>query len=158
MARATRSWQGVSAVNDFNPTEKHRWTLIVGLVIGLLLIGLAEFTSRAPSPVSADEAASDQFSAERATSRLRNLLGDERPHPVGTAANRAVKNRLIRQLEALDVVVEEQDALGCSLRGARCAFTENVIATLPGRSENTVVLMAHYDSCLLYTSPSPRDS
>ena len=71
-------------MNEPRPEDGHRWTLIVGLVVGLLLIGLAEFASRAPAPLPAD-APSDQFSAERATDRLRNLLGDERPHPTGTA-------------------------------------------------------------------------
>ncbi len=121
------------------------WTLVVGLVAAVLLIGLAELKSRPPAAVSAD-APADQFSAERAITRLEDLLGRQRPHPAGTAANRGVKKRLIRQLEELDVEVEEQHAVGCSLRGARCAFTENVIATLAGRSDDTIVLMAHYDS------------
>jgi hypothetical protein len=126
--------------------QDDRPDLLVGsLIVGLLLLLLVALTSRPPEPVAAT-APDDRFSAERATVVLRELLGDETPHPVGSVANRAVKRRLVALLEGLDVEVEEQAAIGCSLRGMRCAFVENVIATLPGKRRDALVLMAHYDS------------
>ena len=45
---------------------------------------------------------------------MSNLLGDETPHPVGSAANRAVKERLITRLTALGLRPEEQRTIGCA--------------------------------------------
>lgn len=126
------------------------WTLPVAIAAaGLLMLAvIAQF--QPPAPLSAD-AAHDQFSAERALIELRNLLGDESPHPVGRDANRAVRQRLIARLESMGLRPEVQSSVGCSTKFATCAQVQNVLAEIPGTSRDAIALMAHYDS----VAPSP---
>lgn len=121
------------------------WTLpaaIVGAALVMLAV-VAQFQPPAPLPA---DAAHDQFSAQRALTDLRNLLGDESPHPVGTDANRAVKQRLIARLESMGLRPEVQSSIGCSAKFAACAQVHNVLAEIPGTSRDAIALMAHYDS------------
>lgn len=113
------------------------------LAVGLLL-GAVAFAP--PAPVGAD-APADRFSAERALAVLERLVGEGSPHPVGTPANDAVRERLLAELAALGLEPETQAALGCNLRFEVCADVVNVIARLPGGGDGPVVLLAaHYDS------------
>ncbi len=121
------------------------WTLPVAL---LLLVGLFAWQvdqSRPPVPLGR-EADASQYSAERAREELRNLLGDEQPHPVGSAANAAVRARLVGRLSELGVAAELQRTIGCAAEYASCASVVNVIAEVPGKTSAAIVLMSHYDS------------
>lgn len=105
---------------------------------------LALWCARPPEPRPAD-APADGFSALRARERLAVLLGDEAPHPVGTAANTAVRNRLLTELVGLGLTPEEQHDFMCS--GDRCAPIVNVIVRLKGQAPGpALLLVAHYDS------------
>lgn len=98
-----------------------------------------------PTPRSAD-APAGEFSGARAEAVLVDLLGDQRPHPVGSAANEAVRERLLAQLRALGHEPELQTSFACS-EGGRCAPVVNVIVKVPGQIDGpAVVLAAHYDS------------
>jgi len=121
------------------------WTLPVALALLAGIFALLVDRANPPVPLGAD-APPELFSAERARTELSRLLGDERPHPVGTAANRAVKERLEARLTELGLPYEEQHTIGCSTRWAACASVENVIATLAGKESDALALMAHYDS------------
>jgi len=114
---------------------------LVFLITAVLSIG----ASRPPSVRSSDVAASE-FSAERARTALERLLGDGRPHPVGTPANRAVRERLESELRKLGLVPELRRGMSCGQYGV-CAVVENVIAEIPGRTRALAVALAsHYDS------------
>ena len=127
-----------------------RWTARVVpspiLLLLLILISVAGAWQQLPPAPLALSAPPDAFSAARATDRLRDLLGDEQPHPAGSPANQAVRNRLVAQLEALGLTPEIQRAVGCNARYPVCGRVENVLAELPGASAQRVALLTHYDS------------
>jgi len=116
------------------------------VVVACVIAGLlALITTTLPAPAPVD-AAAREFSAERAIARVSSLLGEERPHPVASTANEAVRRRLVAQLEELDVEPELQRSFTCSERGV-CAWVENVLVRLPGEAEiPAIALAAHYDS------------
>ena len=126
----------------WNPGHHGIWPAL------LLMAIISVFAIRALNPPQAlpSDAPAGQFSGLRAAAALTTLLGDESPHPVGSAANRAVRDRLLQALENLGLTAEVQSTIGCSSRRPICANVENVLAELPGQTEDAVVLMAHYDS------------
>ena len=121
------------------------------LVFALLMIGFAlKGLLIAPPPLPA-HAEPTEFNAPRAIARLGRILGDQRAHSVDTAADDAVRDRLIAELRALGLQPEVREAMDCSgfprLRVVSCARVRNVIATIPGRSAGKHLLInAHYDS------------
>ncbi len=121
------------------------WALPTAIALLAVTLAIAIDQSAPPVPLGAD-ADRGLFSAERARNELTNLLGDESPHPVGSAANRAVKERLMTRLEELGLTPEEQRTVGCGAEHATCAQVENVLAEIPGKTAESIVLMAHYDS------------
>lgn len=116
------------------------------LLIACLAAGaLAWLRTRTPEPRGAD-AVESQFSGARAYALLADLLGDQQPHPVGSAANDGVRARLLAHLRALGVEPELQRSFACGERGT-CAPVVNVIVQLPGQTDGPAVMMAaHYDS------------
>jgi len=99
-----------------------------------------------PSRVLGIDADLDQFSAERAAATLSRLLGEQRAHPTGSAANAAVRQRLEAELRALGLEPRVLTGTSCGMY-ALCAVVENVVAELPGRLRTpAIALAAHYDS------------
>lgn len=99
-----------------------------------------------PTPLGAD-APAERFAAERALPVLERLLADGTPHPIGTAANVAMRERVITELETLGLDVTTQTRLVCMERFAVCGDVVNVMARLPGQVAGPAVLLtAHYDS------------
>ncbi len=118
---------------------------LVVLAACLAVGGLAAWRAGPPAPRDADAPLHD-FSAMRARARLTELLADEAPHPVGSAANTAVRARLVAQLRALGLTVEELPAFSCSDHGS-CASVVNVLVRVPGTGPGPALLLAsHYDS------------
>ncbi len=120
-----------------------------GFALCLLLL-LAEFalsvwSNSPPDPLTID-APSDVFSAGRARAELVNLLGDESPHPTGSAANERVKARLVERLTEIGLAPEIQDTTACSAKWPVCGHVQNVLARIDGRQSTAISLMAHYDS------------
>jgi len=89
------------------------------------------------------------FSAERALGALRPILdaaGEGTPHPVGSDANRRVREQILTQLRALGLDPEVQAAFACG-RYRFCAHLSNVLVRVAGRAAGKAVLLtAHYDS------------
>ena len=129
-------------VPAWNPGHHGIWPALLLIAI----VSLLSIRSLAPPEPLPLDAPADQFSGLRAAQALADLLGDETPHPVGTPANYAVRDRLIAQLQAMGLSPEVQRTIGCSSRRPSCARIENVLAEIPGNTEAAVVLMAHYDS------------
>jgi len=114
----------------------------VALALGLAL-GLAWLRFAAPEPLGADVSL-ERFSAARALGQLRGVLGDQRPHPMGSPANAAVRERIVARLRALGYAPEVQRGDSCG-RWGRCGEVQNIVATVPG-GPGAVLLVAHYDS------------
>jgi hypothetical protein len=119
-----------------------------GLVVVALLLAAFALKGALIAPPPVENAA---FNAGRAVARLQRILGDQRPHPVDSAADDAVRNRLIAELNAIGLQPRVQDAQDCSgfpkSRVISCSRVRNVIATLPGTGPGKhLLLSAHYDS------------
>jgi hypothetical protein len=118
---------------------------VIVLTPVLLVLALTMWRNTGPAPLPAS--ASDQrFSAHRAMSVLRGLLRDGTPHPIGSAANKLVRERVETELRRLGYDVSVQRRFACNA-AATCGTVENVIARVPGQSRGDAVLLAaHYDS------------
>jgi hypothetical protein len=121
-------------------------------LLGLLAaaVGLLSVERSQPHRVLDEAAPATAFSAARARSTLARLLGPERPHPLGSAADAAVRARILAQFAALGVPAHTYQAFTCNTwRGfgqIPCATVDDIIAEVipgPGRA---IVMMAHYDS------------
>jgi hypothetical protein len=121
----------------------------IALVLALLAGALIAWTQlRLPAPAPAD-APQSNFSATRALDDVRLVAAV--PHPMGSAANHAVREALRARLDDLglsprlrrDDVVARQAA--GELDGGSA---ETLIGVLPGRDRSLppLALMAHYDS------------
>ena len=100
--------------------------------------------------VLGETAAPAEFSAGRAYATLGRLLGPEKPHPVSTAENAAVRARIIDQFAKLGVTAKPVRAFTCNssrrFSYMACATTTNIIADVVPGEGKAIVLLAHYDS------------
>jgi len=91
-----------------------------------------------------------KFSAGRADKVLANLLGAERPHPVGSFEDKAVHVRVAEELQRLGVKVVTLSRMGCygevRWRAINCATVTDIIGEVSPGSGRAIVLMAHLDS------------
>ena len=135
-----------------------------GLILaGALLLLLAAMAFKGalltlPSPPASP--AADRFDAHRAAARLARVLGDERPHPVDSAANDAVRERLIAEMRAAGLEPEVRDAFACNGfargRAVACARVRNLVATIGPREGRHLLLSAHYDGT--FAGPGAADA
>src|SRR5258708_14388417 len=77
----------------------NRSTAVV-LSVFLAVIAAVVWRSGGPSPKAAT-APANEFSARRAATALREVLGDDTPHPLGSTEHEAVRERLAMRLRAL---------------------------------------------------------
>lgn len=101
------------------------------------------------------------FNTPRAMERLGRILGDQRPHPVDTAANDAVRERLMVELRAMGLTPEVREATDCSgfpkSRAVSCSHVRNIVAIIPGDpTRKALLLSTHYDSTA--TGPGAADA
>jgi hypothetical protein len=114
--------------------------VLLAAIIGVLLLRM-----RGPAPLP-ETAPASSFSAARAASFEHEILGGDAPHPVGSAAHDAVRDRLAARFRALGYDVTIQRSFACS-PFATCAPIANVIARTPGDTRpDALLLAAHYDS------------
>jgi hypothetical protein len=121
------------------------------LAIGVVVLVLAALAAKSMllslPPVQHQP---DQFDATRAKERLAFILGDQRPHPVDSAADDAVRARLVATLRQMGLQPIVRDQMACNdfqkARLAACARVRNVIAILGPRTGKALLLSAHYDS------------
>lgn len=122
----------------------NRATALVLAMLALIASAVA-LVQRGPSPLPATADAS-RFSAARAVGVLREILPDDVPHPVGTPAHDAVRDRIASHLRALGYPVSMQQTFACNAH-ATCAPVTNIMARLPGDARaDTLAVVAHYDS------------
>jgi hypothetical protein len=118
--------------------------VILAAILAASYLGL-----RPPGPKPIDAPAT-QFSAYRALAALHRVLKDDTPHPVGSAANEAVRGRILAELTQLGYAPQVQSAFDCG-SFVNCATVNNIVARLDGTegdpdSSDSVLLAAHYDS------------
>lgn len=118
--------------------------LALALVGITLLLALTLAAYRPPAPLGPD-AAPNLFSAYRAKAVLDSLVGNGVPHPIGSPAAARVRENIVKRLAALGYNPELQSGFVCDDHGA-CGNAVNIIATLGGKTEDAVLLAAHYDS------------
>jgi hypothetical protein len=121
------------------------------IVVMLLMAGFAVKGVLVEPPALPAKLGPNEFDTQRAIARLQRILGDEKPHSVDTAADDAVRGRLIAELRAIGLEPQVHEAMDCSgfpkVRAVSCAKVHNVIATIPGRAPGKHLLInAHYDS------------
>ncbi|HEY3776939.1 MAG TPA: M20/M25/M40 family metallo-hydrolase [Rhizomicrobium sp.] len=105
---------------------------------------------RAQQAVSPAGPSLQVFSAARAEMVLARILGPEKPHPVSTEENAAVRARIVKELARLGLHPFVSNAFACHPPRADglliCATVNDILAqVIPGKGSG-VVLLAHYDS------------
>jgi Peptidase family M28 len=125
--------------------ERNRGLVIAAAGVAAMLI-ITLLAYRTPAPLGAD-APPNVFSAVRARAILKDLVGDDVPHPIGSPANLKVRELIVTRLKALGYTVELQSGLVCNDFGG-CGTPTNIIATFGGDpvEKDAVMLAAHYDS------------
>jgi hypothetical protein len=117
------------------------WLALVVCIVASAAAALAPFTAGSVVP-SAPEA----FSAARARHVLERLIPEGKPHPVGSMENRAVRERIERELSALGLSAQVQERLACGRYGV-CATVQNLLVEIEGETRTgAIALAAHYDS------------
>jgi Peptidase family M28 len=122
-------------------------------VAALLLLLMTAFWFKgallAPPDVPARVQAGE-FDTGRAMARLRRILGDQRPHPVDSAANDAVRERLVAELRTMGLESTVTDHFACNgtakSRTVSCARIRNVLARVGPAVGRPVMMVSHYDS------------
>jgi hypothetical protein len=121
--------------------------LTAALALLLCAMALKGWLVQLPEPAPAS---ASRFSAERAMARLAYILGDQRPHPVDSDENDAVRARLIEQMRAVGLDPQVTDDFACNshraVAGVSCARVRNVVATIGPKEGRHVLAVAHYDS------------
>ena len=124
--------------------------LIAAMLLALLVVALGFKSSLVTAPPLRETPASGSFDTARAMTRLTRILGDQRPHPVDSAANDAVRDRLLAELRGIGLTPTVTDAFACagagSLRFAGCARVRNVRATIGPAAGPHLLVVSHYDS------------
>jgi len=120
----------------------HRLLQTASILAAIFLVSLYRLQPPVPKPANAPP---NQFSAGRAMEVLGRILPDAKPHPTGSQANDAVRDRIIHELASLGYSPEIETAFACDGYGT-CATVHNVVARLDGSDESSSLLSAHYDS------------
>jgi peptidase M28-like protein len=124
-----------------------RVVVLTAFVIALWAIAKYGFVKPDVLPATAPVTA---FSAERAYTTLGRVLGPEKPHPVSSAENAAVRARIQAEFAALGVKTSTYRAFACNpWRGFAiipCATVTDIVAEIVPGAGKAIVLLAHYDS------------
>jgi len=129
--------------------DRESWRAL--LIVVLMLAGFVLKGHLIAPPQPPERVAAGQFDTSRALARLQRILGDQQPHPVDSAADDGVRERLIAELNAIGLQSRVQEAEDCSgfpkSRVVSCSRIRNVTATIPGTAPGKhLLLSAHYDS------------
>ncbi len=132
-----------------SPSSPRVRRILSSAVILAAILALSFMGMRPPAPKPASAPATE-FSAVRALDTLHRVLKDDTPHPIGSAANDAVRGRILDELTSLGYQPQVQAAFVCA-QYVNCATANNVVARLDGTegdpdSSDAVLLAAHYDS------------
>jgi hypothetical protein len=117
----------------------------VAIAVAFFALFMAKGALLGPPHVSAAE-----FDAARAFERLARILGDERPHPVDSAANDLVRERLLTEIRALGYKPETRDDFSCRTSqrwsAVSCARVRNIAFQAGPSAGEAIMIASHYDS------------
>jgi hypothetical protein len=122
-----------------------------GFIAALILIALlwaGTLIAELPHAPSSVELPTTEFSSERALTVLSDLVGNSIPHPLGSPAHAAVRDRIIARLRQLGYEPDLQAGLFVCDSYAACGAPEDIVVRIPGTQDDSrgVLLAAHYDS------------
>ena len=124
---------------------------LIGVTFLFVMLVFAYLQTLAPDARTASEL--DYAALDRHVSVIA-----KKPHPIGSAANREVRDYIVAYFESLGLETEVQKTTVVyrhptrPTRATIIGNVENIIARLPGRpgrnseGANDLVVMAHYDS------------
>ncbi|WP_194863036.1 M28 family metallopeptidase [Myxococcus sp. AB036A] len=121
---------------------------LLGLGLTLVVVAIQAGAIRTPSPRTAD-APSTEFSEVRAQRVMRHLADGIGRRIPGTPAHQEAATYLasvLRELPRLEVEIQEAEGLYLDDDTLVAYTVRNVVARLPGRRPDAVLLSAHYDS------------
>src|SRR5687768_4747829 len=134
--------------------------LALAAAIAMLLAAMAVKGELIRLPSPPDAPAANSFDTNRAAARLQRILGDERPHPVDSAADDSVRERLIAEMRSVGLAPRVTDDFACNgfarSRAVACARVLNVVATIGPAEGRHLLLSAHYDST--FAGPGAGDA
>jgi MFS family permease len=142
IARAVWPREGEASPRERSTRSLAALLVPVAIAVAVATAAIARVAPPSPQPQGAPP---DVFSAARARAELDRVLPDSRPHPLGSAANDAVRDRIVLRLRELGFEPEVQTAPACGDWG-RCATVNNVLARRAGQGSRAVLLSVHYDS------------
>ncbi|MGE8036698.1 M28 family peptidase [Lysinibacillus sp. NPDC093692] len=130
---------------------KKRKLFIFAILLGLLTLFISFSQFLSPSQEEMGKTEKD-FSSEQALEYLKEVAKE--PHPIGSPANKRVRDYIVKHFQNLDIPVEIQTKPVKDIRDEKKAaeigaeHVENIIAKIQGTSgdDNAVLLTAHYDS------------
>ena len=112
----------------------------------LILAVCWSFYQRVPHPDLDDPVPVEDFSVARAYNHVQNIA--QAPHYVGSAAHSRVRNYLVRELEALGLLVETQEGIVINGEGI-VTRPQNILARIQGSGRGkSLLIMTHYDSAM----------
>lgn len=120
---------------------------VLGITLALYALVICATALRTSPPAAKPaDAPPEQFSGIRAKNLLAELVGNGAPHPVGSAADASVREKIVARLTQLGYQPRVQEDFVCDETG-RCADVKNILARLDGREAGPAVMVAsHYDS------------
>ncbi|MBV8685742.1 MAG: M20/M25/M40 family metallo-hydrolase [Alphaproteobacteria bacterium] len=120
------------------------------LALLVLLAAAMGLKGRLVSAPDVPAAAPGAFDTERALARLARILGDQRPHPVDSAAQDGVRARLVAELRAMGLDPVVTDDFACNgpprERTIACARIRNLLVTIGPAQGKHLLFVSHYDS------------
>lgn len=121
---------------------------VATLLLSAALFALFMLKGTVTGPPPVDSAS--EFDAARALHRLSRILGDERPHPVDSAANDAVRGRLLAEIRDIGFEPEVRDDFACRFAKRRnavsCARVRNIVFRTGPPTGGAIMVASHYDS------------
>ncbi len=103
-----------------------------------------------PSEARKESASLTDFSAGRAENALARVLGPEKPHPISSEENAAVRARVLSEFAALGIPARTYKAFTCNYEHGfsfvGCATVTDIIADVIPGDGKAIILLAHYDS------------
>lgn len=120
-----------------------RAVLVLVAILIIAVVTAVRLQGPAPKPANAP---ANEFSAARAFQAEKDTIGGTIPHPAGSNANKAVRDRIVSRLQSLGWNVRIETRFACSAHPL-CADVDNIIATRPDdKPGRPVFLTVHYDS------------
>ena len=126
------------------------WSVLFVLLLWLLFgTAVPAYFLQPPKPLPTD-APADQFSAMRADSILKTLVGDGIPHPAGSEQNDIVRQRIVDLVKSFgyeEPTIHETETEDPWSSSKKKIPLENIMFRLKGKTDSPAIMLAsHYDS------------